>query len=168
MPTKKDKGGRRITHGFARRGMKRPREYNCWMHMIGRCTNPNHVRYSVYGAKGITVCKRWRKFENFFEDMGKAPSPAHTLDRHPNQKGNYMPGNVRWATKKEQARNTKKNLMLSFNGETLCAAEWAERLGFSTALIYNRISAYGWSVEKALTTPVLNPILNLTHNRNAG
>lgn len=134
----KNKGGRPETHGYARRGVKRPREYNCWMHMIGRCTNKNHMRFPEYGAMGITVCERWRKFQNFIDDMGFAPSKIHTLDRYPNQKGNYEPGNVRWATPTQQARNTSKNRMITHEGETLCATEWAERFGVWPATIIYR------------------------------
>lgn len=138
----KNKGGRPETHGFRRRGSKRPKEYVSWDHMIGRCHRPNHTRYPYYGAKGVIVCGRWRNsYADFFTDMGKAPSKKHTLDRYPNKKGNYEPGNVRWATPKQQARNTNKNVFITHNGETLCAAEWAERLGLWPSTILNRAKA---------------------------
>lgn len=148
-----DKGGRKPIHGMARRGSKRSREYTSWDHMKRRCHNPKNVRYSVYGAKGITVCPEWlTSFAAFFEHVGKAPSDKHTLDRYPNKSGNYEPGNVRWATPTEQARNTKKNRLITYKGETLCVSEWAERTGVARGLITNRLNA-GWSVESAITEP---------------
>lgn len=80
--------------------------YGSWSHMIQRCTNPNNDKFYAYGAKGITVCERWKSFENFLADMGVRPE-GKTLDRYPDQKGNYEPGNVRWATPFEQTCNSR-------------------------------------------------------------
>ena len=93
-------------------------------------------------------CERWESFENFFADMGRRPSAAHTLDRIDND-GNYEPGNCRWATKKQQQRNRRTNRLLTFSGETHCAAEWAERLGIPYATLLARLRK--WPVERALT-----------------
>ena len=82
-------------------------EYNAWTHMIQRCTNKKNKNYFDYGGRGIRVCSRWRKFENFLADVGRRPK-GKTLDRFPNTSGNYKPGNVRWATPKEQANNRRK------------------------------------------------------------
>ena len=102
------KTGRKIIHGFRRRSLKRPREYNSWQHMKGRCYNPRHTKYKWYGLKGVAVCKRWiDSFEAFLADVGKAPSPIHTLDRK-NPFGDYTPGNVKWSTPGEQMRNTRR------------------------------------------------------------
>lgn len=75
--------------------------------MLNRCFNPNYVSYWHYGFKGITVCKRWKTFTNFLEDMGERPEGT-TLDRFPNNKGNYEPGNCRWANVWQQANNKKE------------------------------------------------------------
>lgn len=72
--------------------------------MIARCFDRKNNRFQRYGARGITVCERWRKFENFLADMGERPA-GKTLDRYPDNLGNYEPGNCRWATPKEQAAN---------------------------------------------------------------
>ena len=82
------------------------RTYGIWQAMWGRCTNPNNSRWSAYGGRGISVCSRWKKFENFLADMGDAP-PNLTLDRI-NVNGNYTPSNCRWVTWVEQAKNKRK------------------------------------------------------------
>lgn len=79
--------------------------YRSWRSMIIRCTNPKHDKFKFYGARGITICSRWRTFENFFADMGSRPV-GKTLDRRDND-GNYEPGNCGWATQKEQCANRR-------------------------------------------------------------
>jgi hypothetical protein len=141
----------KLKHGGSRRGRELP-EYAIWCSMIKRCENPNETHYPHYGGRGITVCERWRNdFAAFLADMGSRPSPQHSIDRIDND-GNYEPGNVRWATDKDQARNTTRNHWITFNGETLCLVAWAERIGMSHVGLLNRLRK-GWSIERALTTP---------------
>ena len=121
--------------------------YIVWRGMLGRCLNTNDKAYKDYGGRGIRVCKRWLKFENFFQDMGKRPE-GMTLDREDNN-GNYEPGNCRWATQKEQCRNTRRNKFVEYKGEKKTISEWAEQIGMSSTTLWKRLDR-GWSVERAL------------------
>jgi len=121
--------------------------------MIRRCHNPKNCRYDRYGAVGVKVCQRWREsFDAFLEDMGPRP-PGTSLDRFPNPKGDYEPGNCRWATAKQQNRNQSRNRLLEFRGQAKPMAEWAEECGISRFTVRDRLQN-GWTVEEALTTPV--------------
>lgn len=94
--------GRR-THGHTLKGKPSPTMLS-WRAMRDRCTKPNHTKWPRYGARGIKVCDRWMVFENFLADMGERPE-GRTLDRYPDNDGNYEPGNCRWATPTQQANN---------------------------------------------------------------
>ncbi len=147
-------------------GLSRSPEYAVWNTMLQRCRNPHARGYKRYGAAGVTVCERWSFFVNFIEDMGRRPidGQRYTIERVDGAKG-YEPGNCRWATYTEQARNQKSNRLLTFHGETMPMAAWAERLGIPSASILNRIDNLGWTVERALTTPNdFRPRKKITHN----
>lgn len=92
-------------HGQARRGA-RTRAYKIWSGMVARCTIPSATGFDKYGGAGIKVCARWMDFENFFADMG-SPSAGYSIDRFPDQGGNYDPTNCRWATTLEQNNNRR-------------------------------------------------------------
>lgn len=124
--------------------------HQTWRGMRERCTNPNSNHYHLYGAKGVGFCERWDKFENFLEDMGERPEGT-SLDRYPDPKGNYEPGNCRWATPAEQSRNTERTVMITWDGVTLCRKDWAERLGITTVALKVRLKK--WGLERAMTTP---------------
>jgi hypothetical protein len=128
-------------------------EFGIWLRMLDRCRNPNRRAYHRYGGRGITVCDRWHSFAAFLEDMGERPSSKHTLDRIDNEAG-YSPENCRWATWKEQQQNRSNNHRLTFQGETLCLSEWAQRVGIKKTTLQERLYR-GWSVERALEEPVL-------------
>ncbi len=117
-----------------------------------RCNNPKSTVYYKYGGKGVTVCDRWDTFEHFVSDMGLRPSVAHSIDRTDNRKG-YEPDNCRWATEIQQQRNRSNNRVVEYQGEELCVAELAERIGLSAKLLRARLER-GWSVDRAVSTPV--------------
>lgn len=140
------------SHGMCSRRNKAT-EYKIWASMIQRCTNKNEESYRNYGGRGITVCDRWRKFENFFEDMGIRPSPKLTLDRI-NNDGNYEPGNCRWADNKTQVNNARSNRILEYNGIRLNAEGWSNKTGINKATIRSRLNYLKWDLQKTLTQPV--------------
>lgn len=125
-------------------------EYNIWRQMRQRCQNINAAYYKYYGARGIKVCERWEKFENFINDMGEKPTPVHTLDRIDND-GDYAPSNCVWATRKEQAQNRRPSKpLITFNGKTQSLKDWARDLGVRPGLLYER-RGDGWSIERVLS-----------------
>lgn len=129
------------------------KEYNIWRGMIARCHNPRNSSYPWYGARGIEVCSRWRlSFEDFLDDVGRRPSPKHSLDRI-NPEENYVSGNVRWATAKEQATNKRKNPLLEHDGRTLSLSQWAIEIGVDYNTLWYRINVGFWDIPRALGTP---------------
>lgn len=134
-------------------GLARTPEYKAWIGMKARCYSPSSAAYYKYGARGVTVCERWMTFENFFADMGKKPSPSHSIDRIDGSKG-YEPGNCRWATAKQQQLNLKNNVRLDFDGKSLTAGEWSEIVGIDAKTISSRYQKLGWTAEEALTRPL--------------
>lgn len=137
-------------HGHGVRGMTSP-TYVTWVAMRNRCHAPGNSKYYMYGARGIEVCQRWRdSFAAFLEDMGERPEGC-TIDRIDGAKG-YEPGNCRWATVKDQQRNLRTNVTITFQGESLCISEWAEKTGLHSRTIAHRLRR-GWTAAQALTTP---------------
>ena len=140
------------TDGRYRHGMTHSSEYKIWRAMKTRCLCPSDTNYPKYGARGITVCAEWlESFQAFYRDMGPRPA-GMTLERKKNEMG-YCPENCCWATPKQQARNQCKNVRLTYRGKTQVATAWAEQLGMRPGTLLNRIHL-GWSVKKALETPV--------------
>jgi hypothetical protein len=135
-------------------GLSGDRLYKTWASMIQRCYNPNNKEYKNYGARGIVVCNEWKNsFESFNEwAISSGYNKKLTIERIDVNK-NYEPSNCRWATSKEQARNTRVNKLLTFNGESLCLAAWAEKTGIKYPSLVSRLNS-GWTEEEALTTPV--------------
>lgn len=157
-----------LTHGETRGRQSTP-EYYAWKGMKSRCSpHPsNRHDWKHYGGKGIRVCDRWASsFETFLADMGRRPSNKHSIDRI-DPHGDYSPENCRWATIFEQRRNYSRNVMLTFNGRTLCATDWAPIVGISAAAIMDRVRR-GWTVERTLTAPTKRlwrvSVGNITHS----
>lgn len=138
-------------HGHAKKHGQRTSTYSIWQNIKGRCLNPKDTTFKFYGAKGIQVCTSWQEsFSNFLADMGERPE-GKTLDRI-NPLGDYEPGNCRWATSKEQNRNTTRNFIIEYNGESHCLSEWAEIYSMPKARLASRLKA-GWSFELATSKP---------------
>lgn len=110
-------------------------EFSTWTDIQTRCYNQKTKAFSDYGGRGILVCDRWiSSFENFLSDMGAKPSVNHSIERN-DVNGNYEPGNCRWATKAEQARNKRNTRFIEINGVTKRLQEWAEQAGLAASVI---------------------------------
>jgi len=122
--------------------------YGAWRRMKDRCRNPNNPSYARYGARGIKVCDRWNKFKNFWQDVGDRPGPEYSLDRIDNN-GDYEPGNVRWATARQQQNNQDRTIWLSHMGMDRPINEWAEITGIKLGTLDTRYRR-GWSHEEII------------------
>ncbi len=141
--------GRTIIHG-----MTGTTEYKSWQKMKERCLVPSCPSFKDYGDRGITICERWlNSFENFYADMGKKPE-GYSIERINNEKGYYLE-NCKWATRAEQNSNTRRNIYITHNGETMMIRDWSRRLGGDDWLVGSRLKA-GWDEIRAVTTPIHN------------
>jgi hypothetical protein len=156
-------GRTNVLHGEVGRGgagERRPSpEYSAWQAMKNRCLNKRCGDFRYYGGRGISVCARWRNnFPAFLEDMGRRPSPRHTLDRK-NTNGHYSSQNCRWATRAEQSRNRRPFTVdgrklpsaenITIDGVTRTIAGWARALGVNREMIRGRLHR-GWPPRKAV------------------
>lgn len=117
--------------------VKSKRLYNVWRKMRQRCEDPTEQSFARYGGRGIYVCERWKVFDNFCLDMGH-PAPGMEIDRIDND-GPYAPGNCRWATRAQQARNRSQNVWVTIDGTTLCLEDWATKAGLSRGCLRWRL-----------------------------
>jgi hypothetical protein len=163
-----------VVHGGATRANPK-REYFIWRAMRSRCHSEADPSFGSYGGRGLRVCDRWRAdFAAFFADMGPKPD-RHSLDRIDNNRGydcgecddcasRGAAGNCRWATPKQQARNTRTNVEIEHDGRRMCVSAWAAEMGLHHATLHHRL-ARGWSVAEALSTP---PLSNSESGRRRG
>lgn len=136
-------------------GQSRTVVYRIWTNIKYRCYKEGSQSYHKYGARGITVCDRWlNSFENFIADLGPRPTPKHSVERLDNN-SNYEPGNCKWATPKEQQNNTSMCRWIEYDGMTKTLSQWSDVIGVSAQVIGKRLDG-GWSIEKSLTTPILD------------
>jgi hypothetical protein len=144
-------------HGEYKNGKWSP-EYTVWCAIKKRCLNKNDSQYHRYGGRGISIYGPWiNSFSKFIDHVGGRPSSGHSIDRKNNEKG-YVPGNLRWATRVEQQRNTRRNLRISAYGKTMTLIEWSEFSGLLPETISLRIKR-GWNPEVAVTLPPIPPNL---------
>jgi hypothetical protein len=136
---------------FTTHGLTRSTEYNSWRAMKARCHDPKSVQFKDYGGRGITIQGPWvNSFEEFLSYMGPKPSNNHSIDRYPDKNGNYEPGNVRWATAKEQGNNTRRNHLVTFDGRTQTIDQWSRETGINYGTLRSRLRI-GWTDAAAIT-----------------
>ena len=135
---------RNATHGWSNTS-----EYSTWGHMVQRCINERCADYGQYGGRGISVHPSWvLSFDAFISDMGEKPTPSHSIDRI-DVNGNYEPGNCRWATPHEQARNKRSARTITAFGRTQSIHDWADEIGLTGLAIWKRIER-GMTPEAAV------------------
>lgn len=135
--------------------------FNTWEGIKRRCYNPTDPAFKYYGgrkSKPIKLFHNWiNSFQSFYDyiimTLGERPTKKHTLDRCDNSKG-YRPGNLRWATWTQQARNTRKNILVEYNNTNMVLSELSEKTGRPYMLLYNRICNLNWNVDRAVSKPV--------------
>jgi hypothetical protein len=141
-------------------GMTNTRFYKIWKGAKYRCINPKNCLYKYYGGRGIKICDRWLKFDNFLNDMYQSyeehiricDENNTTIDRI-DTNGDYCLENCKWSTWKEQGNNRKTNAFIKFNNINMTVTQWSDKLHINKSTILGRLHKYGWSVEKTLTTP---------------
>lgn len=136
------------TKANIKHGRSKTRIYNVWASMLHRCRDPKNKRWSSYGGRGISVCDKWLRFENFLADMGERPNGL-TLDRI-DVNGNYEPSNCRWATQLAQCNNTRFNVRIEHAGEIKTIAEWARSIGIQRGTLWSRLKVLNMPIEKAM------------------
>jgi hypothetical protein len=136
---------------YTLRSTKKNTLYRTWIGMKSRC-NPDNKYGRRYWARGITVCDRWKDFDNFLEDMSDSYKEGLTLDRIDNN-GSYEPENCRWATQKQQQNNKSSNKLVTYKGQTKTLAQWRDMADCKPSTFDNRYHVYGWSLERCFIKP---------------
>lgn len=135
----------RLTHGMTGTVL-----HNRWLNMKSRCFNPHNKRYERYGGRGITICDEWLDFKNFYNwSVANGFSEELSLDRIDNDKG-YCPDNCRWATPRQQANNTARNVKIEYTGKVKTLSQWCRDLGLNYKLVYYRYHEQNMKFEKAI------------------
>lgn len=127
-------------------------EYQSWVSMRERCNNPKQKKYPIYGGRGITIDKHWDEFKNFMLDMGRKPDSKFTIERD-DVNGNYEPTNCRWISRKDQGRNKRNSVFVTYNGKKMLLIDLVEELGLSRSAVYGRLK-HGWTLAQAIALPL--------------
>lgn len=140
---------RHVTHGLGKHPL-----YRIHSDIKTRCYNKNSTAYHYYGGRGIIMCHDWlNDFKSFYDwAMANGYKRGLTIDRKDND-GSYSPSNCRWLTMKEQCRNRRSNIFITYKGETKIKSEWAIQYGIKQKSFDSRIKR-GWTMEETLTTPM--------------
>lgn len=144
-------GTHSITHGMSREGDDKHPFYRAWSKIHNRCKGKSAWDFKYYKSRNIRVCRRWRKFENFRDDMFSTWKPGLTLDRI-NNNGNYSPSNCRWATRIQQMNNTSTNHIVRVGGVKMTVSQLARKLKMNAKTVFNRIYD-GWTIKEIVNTP---------------
>jgi hypothetical protein len=128
--------------------VNKSKEYSCWKNIKTRCNNPNNNRYPEYGGKGIKVCEEWDTFEQFYNDVGAAPTCNHMLGRIDVTK-DYNRDNCKWLTFAEMGNHKANTKRYKCNSLDLTISDWAVKTGLSRSTIVGRLRV-GWPIEQAL------------------
>lgn len=139
-------------HGLTA-GKKQPPEYQVWAQIKRRCYVKTHPKYYLYGDRGIVMCPLWKKsFTAFLDEVGERPGKGWSIERIDNSKG-YVPGNVRWATAKDQARNRRTNRIIRVRGKEMTIAQAAEEAGMDRRRVRERLES-GKTPDEAVSVPI--------------
>jgi hypothetical protein len=141
-------------------------EYQSWLSMRERCTNPEHKGHKNYGARGITIDPRWSEFKNFMLDMGRKPDPKFTIERE-DVNGNYEPKNCKWISRIDQGRNKRNSVFVTYQGRKLLLIDLVEELGLSRNVVYGRLKG-GWTLAQAIALPLHTTVNNKARGRPRG
>lgn len=133
-------------------GMTKHHLFPTWSGMMARCYRPTNPAFPRYGGRGIYVCERWHDVTLFIADNEDTALPGLSIDRVDND-GPYSPENTRWATRGDQSRNRRSNVLLTHDGRTMPLFDWAREVGIAPRTLWRRIRQSGWSAERAITTP---------------
>ena len=128
-------------------GLRFTREYAAWNNINDRCRNKNNKDFRHYGGRGIK--NKYKDITDFIDDVGFRPSDKHSIDRI-NNDSHYQRGNCQWTLQRDQLRNYRRNIHITYNGKTQCLTDWANEVGINYDTLRYRIKA-GWGYEKALT-----------------
>jgi hypothetical protein len=154
----------RLTHGHAaRKNSKTTRAYMAWQNMKRRCVDPNRREFKNYGGRSLGFDREWESFDSFLRDMGEPPAGT-SLDRKDNSRG-YSKDNCRWATKRQQVLNTRRNRTITHRGVSLTLFEWAEKLKINYSTLRARIDR-GWSLDRAMELDKSCIYLEITQEAN--
>jgi hypothetical protein len=135
-------------------GMASTPEYKAWQAMKSRCTNPKNTAFPYYGGRGIKVCAAWlTDVTAFWADMGRKPSPSHSLDRI-DPDGDYEPGNCRWSDKPQQANNTRRTRYVTYRGRKMPISDAARLAGVVSPKVALERIRNGWNAREAVERPL--------------
>ncbi len=127
-------------------------EYQSWLSMRARCLDSKNKKYPIYGGRGITICERWAEFKNFMFDMGRKTDTKFTIERE-DVNGNYEPKNCRWISRKDQGRNKRNSVFVTYQGRKLLLIDLVEELGLVRSVVYGRLKG-GWTLAQAIALAV--------------